>query len=171
MLVFFPYNNILNFAAALDIILSWKAWGSMEYTQIIRYLLKFAAATAWIIILPIGYSSSVQNPTGLIKFFSNWVGNWRNQSLFSFAVVIYMLPNILSALLFVLPPLRRAMERSNSHIVILLMWWAQARILSFWLCTFASIIDYLYIILHLSLDYMWEEVCMRICSRFSSKII
>lgn len=121
----------MNFAAALDIILSWKAWGSMEYTQIFRYLLKFAVATAWIIILPIGYSSSVQNPTGLIKFFSNWVGNWRNQSLYSYAVVIYMIPNILAALLFMLPPLQRAMERSDLGIVNLLMWWAQARILSF----------------------------------------
>ncbi|XP_010923298.1 callose synthase 7 [Elaeis guineensis] len=120
---------LLNFLqAALDIILSWKAWGSMEYTQIIRYLLKFAVATAWIIILPIGYSSSVQNPTGLTKFFSNWIGNWRSQSLYSFAVVIYMIPNILAALLFMLPPLRRAMERSNMHIVILLMWWAQPKL-------------------------------------------
>ncbi|KAG1347013.1 callose synthase 7 [Cocos nucifera] len=120
---------LLNFLqAALDIILSWKAWGSMEYTQIIRYLLKFAVATAWIIILPIGYSSSVQNPTGLTKFFSNWVGNWRSQSLYSYAVVIYMIPNILAALLFMLPPLRRTMERSNLHIVILLMWWAQPKL-------------------------------------------
>ncbi|XP_008791210.1 callose synthase 7-like isoform X2 [Phoenix dactylifera] len=120
---------LLNFLqAALDIILSWKAWGNMEYTQIIRYLLKFAVATAWIIILPIGYSSSVQNPTGLTKFFSNWIGNWRNQSLYSVAVVIYMIPNILAALLFMLPPVQRAMERSNSHIVIFLMWWAQPKL-------------------------------------------
>ncbi|XP_058101234.1 callose synthase 7 [Magnolia sinica] len=120
---------LLNFLqATLDIILSWKAWGSMKYTQIIRYLLKFAVAAVWVIVLPIGYSSSVQNPTGLVKFFSNWARNWQNQSLYSYAVVIYMIPNVLAALLFMLPPLRRSMERSNWRIVILLMWWAQPKL-------------------------------------------
>ncbi|XP_020098327.1 callose synthase 7-like isoform X2 [Ananas comosus] len=120
---------LLNFLrAALDIILSWRAWGSMEYMQIARYLLKFAVAAAWIIILLLSYSSSVQNPTGLIKYFSNWVGNWRSQSLYSFAIAIYMIPNILAALLFLLPPLRRSVERSNWRIIIFLMWWAQPRL-------------------------------------------
>ncbi|XP_074576315.1 callose synthase 7-like [Curcuma longa] len=116
------------FQAALDIILSWKAWGSMQYTQILRYLLKFAVATAWIIILSASYSGSVENPTGLIKLFSNWAGNWRNQSLYTYAIIIYMLPNIFAALLFLLPPLRRSVELSNSRVFILLMWWAQPKL-------------------------------------------
>ncbi|CAL9757214.1 unnamed protein product [Musa acuminata subsp. burmannicoides] len=118
---------LLNFfQAALDIILSWKSWGSMQCSQIFRYLLKFAVATAWIIILPLSYSSSAQNPTGLTKFFSNWAGDWRSQYLYSYAIVIYMLPNILAAMLFMLPPLRRAIERSNRVVIIFLIWWAQA---------------------------------------------
>ncbi|WOK98671.1 callose synthase 7-like isoform X1 [Canna indica] len=120
---------LLNFfQASLDIILSWKAWGNMQYNQIFRYLLKFAVATAWIIILPVSYFGSVQNPTGLIKFFSNWAGNWRSQSLYNYAIVIYMLPNILAALLFMLPPLRRLVERSNSRILVFVMWWAQPKL-------------------------------------------
>ncbi|MQL77133.1 hypothetical protein Taro_009522 [Colocasia esculenta] len=87
---------LLNFLqAVLDIILSWKAWGSMGCTQITRYLLKLVMAAVWLIILPISYSSSMQNPTGLIKFFSNWFGNSKQLSFYSFAIVIYMLPNIL----------------------------------------------------------------------------
>ncbi|XP_072994078.1 callose synthase 7-like [Typha latifolia] len=129
VLSIFITSALLNFLqTVLDIILSWKAWGSMEYGQIIRYLLKFAVATAWIIILPITYASSVQNPTGLIKFFSNWVGNWRSQSVYSYAIVVYMIPNILASLLFLLPPLRGAMERSNMRILVLLMWWAQPKL-------------------------------------------
>ncbi|XP_042427727.1 callose synthase 7-like isoform X2 [Zingiber officinale] len=116
------------FQATLDIILSWKAWGSKQYTQILRYLLKFAVATAWIIILSASYSGSIENPTGLIKLFSNWAGNWRNQSLYTYAIIIYMLPNIFSALLFLLPPLRRSVELSNSRVFILLMWWAQPKL-------------------------------------------
>ncbi|XP_065002966.1 callose synthase 7 isoform X3 [Musa acuminata AAA Group] len=120
---------LLNFfQAALDIILSWKSWGSMQCSQIFRYLLKFAVATAWIIILPLSYSSSAQNPTGLTKFFSNWAGDWRSQYLYSYAIVIYMLPNILAAMLFMLPPLRRAIERSNRVVIIFLIWWAQPRL-------------------------------------------
>lgn len=129
--LYFIWLLFLHFSAALDIILSWRAWGSMEYMQIVRYLLKFSVAAAWIVILPLSYSKSVQNPTGLIKYFSNWVGNWRNQSLYSFAIAIYMIPNILAALLFLLPPLRRSLERSDWRIIIFLMWWAQVRIRAF----------------------------------------
>nr|WJO13371.1 callose synthase 7 [Lilium hybrid cultivar] len=129
VLTIFITAAFLNFLqAALDIILSWKAWGRMEYTQIIRYLLKFVVATAWAVILPIGYTSSVRHPTGLIKYFSNWVGNWQNQSFYSYAIAVYMIPNILAALIFMLPPLRRAMERSNWRIVVLMMWWAQPKL-------------------------------------------
>ncbi|OVA11586.1 Glycosyl transferase [Macleaya cordata] len=120
---------LLNFLqVSLDLILSWKAWGSLNFTQIVRYFLKFAVAAVWVIVLPIGYSSSVQNPTGLVKFFSNWVGNWQNQSFYNYAIVIYMMPNILAALLFFIPPLRRPMECSNWRIVVLLMWWAQPKL-------------------------------------------
>ncbi|KAK3183402.1 hypothetical protein Dsin_030688 [Dipteronia sinensis] len=114
--------------AALDIILSFNAWRSLKFTQIVRYLLKFAVAAAWTVVLPIGYASSVNNPTGLVKFFSNWGGNWRNQSFYNYAVAIYLMPNILAALLFILPRLRRTMERSNWHIVTLFMWWAQPKL-------------------------------------------
>ncbi|KAF6171148.1 hypothetical protein GIB67_012222 [Kingdonia uniflora] len=120
---------LLNFVqASLDMVLSCKAWGSLRYTQILRYILKFAAAAVWVVVLPIGYSSSVHNPTGLVKYFSDWAGNWRSQSFYSYAVAIYMMPNILAALLFVLPPLRRHMERSNWRIVVLLLWWAQPKL-------------------------------------------
>ncbi|XP_026404603.1 callose synthase 7-like isoform X1 [Papaver somniferum] len=111
----------------LDVILSWKAWGSLKFTQILRYLLKFAVAAVWVVVLPIGYSSSVRNPSGLVKYFSNWV-NWQNQSFYSYAIVIFVMPNILAALVFFLPPLRRHMERSNWRIVVLLMWWAQPKL-------------------------------------------
>ncbi|KAJ0971506.1 hypothetical protein J5N97_019465 [Dioscorea zingiberensis] len=120
---------LLNFLqATLDLVLSWKAWGSLQYTQIIRYLLKFAVAAAWVVVLPIGYSSSVQNPTGLVKFFRNWAGSWQSHSIFDFAIAIYMIPNILAALLFMIPQLRRSMERSNNRIVVLVMWWAQPKL-------------------------------------------
>ncbi|XP_043699238.1 callose synthase 7-like isoform X3 [Telopea speciosissima] len=126
--IFITYS-LLNFLQAmLDIILSCRAWGSLKKTQIVRYLMKFAVAAVWVVVLPIGYSSSVQNPTGLIKFFSDWTNNWQSQPFYNFAIVIFMMPNILAAILFILPPLRRSMERSNFRIIVFIMWWAQPKL-------------------------------------------
>ncbi|KAK9153262.1 hypothetical protein Sjap_000742 [Stephania japonica] len=120
---------LLNFLqATLDITLSWKAWGSLRYTQILRYLLKFIVAAVWVVVMPVAYSSSFQNPTGLVKLFSNWTGDWQSKSFYDFAIVIYLLPNILGVILFVLPCLRRHMERSNWRIIVLLLWWAQPKL-------------------------------------------
>ncbi|XP_044492821.1 callose synthase 7-like [Mangifera indica] len=125
----FITQAFLNFLqASLDIILSFNAWRSLKFTQILRYILKFAVATVWAVVLPIGYASSVLNLTGLVKLFSNWAGNWQSQSFYNYAVAIYLLPNILATIMFFLPFLRRIMERSNLHIVTLFMWWAQPKL-------------------------------------------
>lgn len=116
------------YAATLDIVLSFKAWGSLKFSQILRYILKFAIAAMWAVVLPIGYTSFVQNPAGLVNFLTSWAGDLRSPLFFKFAIALYMAPNILAALLFFFPPVRRFVERSNSRIIILIMWWAQASI-------------------------------------------
>ncbi|GMJ04044.1 glucan synthase-like 7, callose synthase 7, Arabidopsis thaliana glucan synthase-like 7 [Hibiscus trionum] len=125
----FVTSAFLNFLqASLDIMLTLNAWRSLKITQMLRYLLKFAIAAFWAVVLPISYSSSVHNPTGLLKFFSNWVIDWQTESFYNYAVAIYLIPNILAALLFLLPPLRKSMERSNWKIVTLIMWWSQPKL-------------------------------------------
>ncbi|KAI3719792.1 hypothetical protein L6452_20697 [Arctium lappa] len=129
ILSIFITSAVLNFfQAALDLILSFNAWRSLKSTQILRYLLKVTVATFWVVILPIGYSSSVLNPTGLVRLFSTLGGTWRKQSLYNYLVAIYLTPNILSSLLFLLPPMRRSMERSNWRMIVFLMWWAQPKL-------------------------------------------
>ncbi|KAB1200214.1 Callose synthase 7 [Morella rubra] len=118
------FLNLLQ--ATMEIILTWNAWKNLKFSQIIRYLLKFAVAAMWAVVLPIGYASFAPNPTGLVKFFSGWGGDWRNQSFYTYAVAIFLVPNILAAVLFLAPPLKRRMERSNRRIFNLLRWWAQA---------------------------------------------
>ncbi|OEL25066.1 Callose synthase 7 [Dichanthelium oligosanthes] len=119
----------LNFLQAmLEIILNWKAWKSLECSQRIRCILKFAVAIAWLIILPITYSSSIQNPTGLVKFFSSWIRNLQSESIYNVAVALYMLPNIFSALFFIFLPIRGILERSNSRIIRFLLWWTQPKL-------------------------------------------
>ncbi|CAL4963325.1 unnamed protein product [Urochloa decumbens] len=120
---------LLNFIiVTLDILFTVQAWGSMKWTMIVRYLLKFIVAIAWMIILPVTYSSSIKYPSGAGKILNSWIGNWYNQSVYNVAIVIYMIPNILAALFFLLPPLQNLMERSNSRIFVLLMWWIQPRL-------------------------------------------
>ncbi|GMH10939.1 hypothetical protein Nepgr_012780 [Nepenthes gracilis] len=126
--IFITYAFLNLLQAALDIILSLKAWGSLKFSQILHYLLKLSVAAIWAVVLPIGYSSSVQNPTGLVKFFSSWGGDWRNQSFYNYAVAIFMLPNLLAAVLFFVPSLRKFIESSNWRIINLFMWWAQPRL-------------------------------------------
>ncbi|XP_065851855.1 callose synthase 7 [Euphorbia lathyris] len=126
--IFVTYGFLNFLQAALDLVLSFNAWRSLKVTQILRYLLKFVVAAIWAVILPIGYSSSVQNPTGLVKFFNNWARDWQNQSFYNYAIAIYMMPNVLAAIMFVLPPLRRKLERSNWRIITFFMWWAQPKL-------------------------------------------
>lgn len=112
----------------MDIIISFNAWGSLKFTQILRYLLKFSVAAAWVVVFLVGYVRAIRDPDGLMEVFSNWEGDWRNRTLYNYAVAIYMIPNVLSALLFLLPPVRRKMEKSNWRVITFILWWAQARI-------------------------------------------
>ncbi|KAI3465923.1 hypothetical protein Pfo_022586 [Paulownia fortunei] len=120
---------ILNFLrAVLDIVLSFNAWRSLKFTQMIRYLLKFTVAAFWLVVMPVTYSKSVQNPIGIMRFFNSLGADWQNQSLYNYCVVIYLTPNILAAFLFLFPFLRKSMECSNWRIIIILMWWAQPKL-------------------------------------------
>ncbi|MFS7931875.1 putative 1,3-beta-glucan synthase [Helianthus anomalus] len=112
--------------AVLDIALMWKARFSMPFHVKLRYLLKALSAAAWVVVLPITYSYSWNNPSGFEETIKNWFGNGPSSpSLFILAVVIYLSPNILSALLFLLPFIRRNLERSDYKIVKFIMWWSQ----------------------------------------------
>ncbi|KAJ7965070.1 Callose synthase-like protein [Quillaja saponaria] len=129
VMTIFITHSFLNFLqVTLDMILTWHAWKNMKYTQVLRYLLKFVVAAVWVVVLPISYSSSLQNPSGLIKFFTSWAGDWGTQSFYNYVVALYIIPNILAVLVFFLPPLRRIMERSNMRIITLIMWWAQPKL-------------------------------------------
>lgn len=124
-------NLILHFCcffspAILDVILSWKARKSMPFYVKLRYLLKVVSAAAWVIILPVTYAYSWKNPPGFAQTIRKWFGNSpTSSSLFILFVFIYLSPNMLSALLFLFPFIRRYLERSDYKIVMLMMWWSQ----------------------------------------------
>ena len=114
------------FAAVLDLILSWKARRSMSPFVRLRYVLKAVSAAAWVIVLPVTYAFSWKNPGGFAQTIRGWFGNGpTSSSLFILAIVIYLSPNMLSALLFMFPFFRWHLERSNYRIMMLMMWWSQ----------------------------------------------
>ncbi|KAK8274813.1 hypothetical protein V6Z12_D10G096300 [Gossypium hirsutum] len=129
LLSIFITSAVLNlFEAVLDVALTFNAWRSFEFNQILRYLLKLIMGAIWVVILPIGYSISVKNPTGVIEFLKHWTGNMQNQSLYNYLIVLYLIPDLLATVLFVLPLLRKKLELSNWRIVTLVMWWNQPKL-------------------------------------------
>lgn len=159
---------MLPLAATLDIILSLNAWRNMRFSQILRYILKFAMAAAWAVVLPVGYFSLNQNPTGVLRFFNSLGRDWRGTSFYYYAVTIYMIPNFLAAMLFCVPYIRRTMERSSLLPITLLMWWAQVDLHWSRLTFFQFQIPNCFTIdicfkCEDSQNFMWDEGCMRIC--------
>uniref|UniRef100_A0A2P2MMM7 1,3-beta-glucan synthase n=5 Tax=Rhizophora mucronata TaxID=61149 RepID=A0A2P2MMM7_RHIMU len=130
VLSIFITSTILNFVqAVLDIVLNWKARQIMPFFVKLRYILKALSAAAWVIILPVTYAYSWKNPPGLGQTIKKWFGNSPGSpSLFILAILIYLSPNIVSALLFLIPSILRFLERSHYKIVRLLMWWSQPRL-------------------------------------------
>ncbi|KAJ0971510.1 hypothetical protein J5N97_019469 [Dioscorea zingiberensis] len=79
---------LLNFLqATLDLVLSWKAWGSLQYTQIIRYLLKFAVAAAWVPRLYVGRGMH-EGMFSLFKYTLFWILLLISKLAFSYYVEI-----------------------------------------------------------------------------------
>ncbi|KAI4323334.1 hypothetical protein L6164_022949 [Bauhinia variegata] len=110
----------------LDIVLSWKARKSMPVHVKLRYICKAITAAAWVIILPITYAYSWKNPSGFAQTIRGWFGNSATSpSMFLLAIFIYLSPNMLSALLFMFPFIRRFLEKSNNKLVMFLLWWSQ----------------------------------------------
>lgn len=97
----------------------------MKYTDILRYVAKVLVAIAWVIVLPVCYAHSWGDSTGLISTFKGWLGQSRSPSLYVTAILVYLAPDVVSALLFLFPMFRRAIEQSDSGIVQLLLWWDQ----------------------------------------------
>lgn len=98
----------------------------MSFAVKLRYVLKLISAAAWVVILPVTYAYTWANPTGLARIIKSWLGDGQNQpSLYILAVVVYLAPDILAAMLFLFPFLRRFLESSNVKVITFMMWWSQ----------------------------------------------
>ncbi|XP_024540407.1 callose synthase 3 isoform X3 [Selaginella moellendorffii] len=113
------------FQALLDIIFSFKALHSLGYVGSIRLVLKVLVSAFWIVILSTSYVHSWEHPTGLTRTIKNLLGHNGGPSVYLVAVILYLVPNAIAAIFFLLPCVRRVAEESDAIPVRILLWWSQ----------------------------------------------
>ncbi|KAH1237314.1 Callose synthase 5 [Glycine max] len=113
----------------LDLILNFPGYHRWKFTDVLRNILKVFVSLFWVIILPLFYVHSFKGaPQGLKQLLSFFKQIRGIPAFYMLAVALYLLPNLLAAVLFLFPMLRRWIENSDWHIVRLFLWWSQPSI-------------------------------------------
>ncbi|KAG0513153.1 hypothetical protein BDA96_10G077100 [Sorghum bicolor] len=114
----------------LDLILNFPGSHRCKFVDIMRSILKMIVSAVWAVVLPFFYISTASKVNLLpLKDLNKYLRYVKGvPPLYILAVAVYLIPNILSAALFLFPMFRRWIENSDWHIVRLLLWWSQKRI-------------------------------------------
>ncbi|KAG2251858.1 hypothetical protein Bca52824_081994 [Brassica carinata] len=112
----------------LDIILNFPGFHRWKFTEILRNILKIALSLAWCVVLPLCDAQSNSSAPGMLK---QWISFLPRDvkgvpPLHILAVALCLLPNVLTAIMFIFPMLRRWIENSVWHIIRLHVWWSQS---------------------------------------------
>ncbi|KAI5335429.1 hypothetical protein L3X38_025562 [Prunus dulcis] len=113
----------------LDIVLNFPGYHRWRFIDVLRNILKIIVSLAWAVILPLFYVHSFKDaPKQILDVLSFLKKIDGVPALYIMAVAVYLLPNLLAAVLFLFPLLRRWIENSDWHIIRFLLWWSQPRI-------------------------------------------
>ena len=112
----------------------------------LRNVLKILVSLAWAILLPLFYVHSFVAPNKIRDVLSKVDEVKGAPTLYVMVVILYLLPNLLAAVLFIFPMLRRWIENSDWHVIRLLLWWSQVYIYTHVPLFYFSIFIYLYVI-------------------------
>ncbi|KAK4484062.1 hypothetical protein RD792_011281 [Penstemon davidsonii] len=113
----------------LDMFLNFPGYLRWKFTDVLRNILKIIVNLGWSIIIPICYVHQ-NNPfsSGKFKDVLSFLDKIKGvPPLFILAVVIYLLPNIMAAVMFIFTKLRRWIENSDWLIIRFLLWWSQIK--------------------------------------------
>ncbi|KAH0873647.1 hypothetical protein HID58_071009 [Brassica napus] len=125
------YKNWCKFLGRiLDIILNFPGFHRWKFTEILRNILKIALSLAWCVVLPLCDAQSNSSAPGMLK---QWISFLPRDvkgvpPLHILAVALCLLPNVLTAIMFIFPMLRRWIENSVWHIIRLHVWWSQTKL-------------------------------------------
>ncbi|KAL3617345.1 Callose synthase 5 [Castilleja foliolosa] len=110
----------------LDSILNFPGYLRWKFTDILRNILKIIVSLAWSLILPLCYVHQKNSSFGKIKDVLSFLDKTNSvPPLYIMVVAIYLLPNLLAAVFFIFPMLRRWIENSDWLIIRFLLWWSQ----------------------------------------------
>lgn len=118
--------SLLLMTGILDFVLNFPGRHRCKFLDVMRNILKIIVSAAWAVILPFFYISTAAKVDLPVKELEQWFHYVKGvPPLYLLAVAVYLIPNILSAALFLFPMFRRWIESSDWHIVRLLLWWSQ----------------------------------------------
>lgn len=116
--------------------MNFPGYHRWRFSNVSRNILKILVSLAWTVILPLCYVQSTTVVPAEIRNLLSFLPQVKGiPPLYIMAVGIYLLSNILAAVLFIFPMLRRWIESSDWHIVRFLLWWSQVSMS--WLFYFA----------------------------------
>ncbi|KAJ4971022.1 hypothetical protein NE237_004121 [Protea cynaroides] len=113
----------------LDLVLNFPGYHRWMFMDVFRNIIKIVFSLAWLIILPLCYLKQLTwDPDQMRNVMSRVQQAKDIPPLYILAVIVYMIPNLLAAALFIFPMFRRWIEYSDWHIIRLLLWWSQPRV-------------------------------------------
>ncbi|CAJ1974879.1 unnamed protein product [Sphenostylis stenocarpa] len=112
----------------LDLALNFPGYHRWRFTDVLRNFLKVVVSLFWVIALPLFYVHSFNDAPNFMKDLLSFLHRIKGiPPLYMFAVAVYLLPNLLAAVLFLFPMLRRWIENSDWHVVRFFLWWSQIK--------------------------------------------
>lgn len=117
-------------AGILDLALNFPGFHRWKFTDVLRNILKVIVSLGWAVALPLCYLHTFKMASEKFRDVLSFLNPLRGiPPLYIMAVALYLLPNLLAAVLFIFPMLRRWIENSNWHIIRFLLWWSQVDML------------------------------------------
>ncbi|CAH1414598.1 unnamed protein product [Lactuca virosa] len=122
--VFITWSCLRFLKALLDAVMQYKLVSRETYWLGVRMVLKIITSVIWIIIFVVFYTR-IWNQK---KDDGRWSGA-ANKRVVTFLEValVFILPEILALLLFILPWIRNFIENTNWRIFYFITWWFQSR--------------------------------------------
>lgn len=128
---FYLFLSLL-FLGILDLFLNFPGFHRWKFTDVLRNILKIIVSLAWLVILPLCYAQAFNVSRKRIRNSLSFLRDVKEiPPLYIIAVIVYLIPNILSAALFIFPMFRRWIENSDWLVIRFLLWWSQVFMLHF----------------------------------------